>query len=96
LIRADPVPPRRPARLPGPADVGGRLDHEPVELFEGALVDEARDPLPGGPLAGGMLAGDPLGPAAELGRRAHPGQLGEALVETQPALPDQGRGGRAT
>ena len=72
------------------------VDDEPVHLREGALVHENRDPLARGPLAGLVLAGDPLGPAAELGRRAQPGQLGEALVETQPALPDQGRGGRAT
>ena len=98
-----PVDPRGPRdhavpqdARPGPVGVGARLDDEPVELLEGPLVDQARDPLPSGPLAGGMLAGDPLGPAAELGLRAEPGQLGEAVVEAQPVLPDPERGRSAS
>ena len=72
------------------------MDDEPVELLEGPLVDQRRDALPGRALAGRVLAGDPLGPAAELGRRAEPGQLGEPLLEGQPALRDGGEWDSAT
>ena len=74
----------------------GLVDDEPVHLLERALVEQSRDALAGGLLAGLVLAGDPLGPAAELGRRAEPGQLGEPLLEAQPALRDGREWGSAT
>ncbi len=59
-------------------EVGAAVDHEAVDLDEGAGIEEQVHPLTGGELAGLVLLGDARGAAALQREAVH-------LVEARPA-----------
>ena len=63
------------------AEVPALMDDEPVDLREGALVEEELQALPRGLLAGTVLPGDALRPSGQLGRLVPAVEFLEAALE---------------
>jgi hypothetical protein len=62
------------------AEIAAAMDHQLVELFEGARVEQLLHPLPGRELARFVLPAETFLPAAQLGAAI---EIGEGVVGVQ-------------